>query len=76
MMTTLPFVLVVLFTMDDGQISAMETMQQYSSPLSCSMRAFIESEQARDRTYVCMTRENAADLLKGANSFIAKSTVR
>jgi hypothetical protein len=44
----------------------METAQQFDSPLSCSMRALIESEQVDDRTYVCVTRVQAEKLL--ANS--------
>ena len=63
MMTQLPYVLVILFSMPGGQHVVMETMQQYTSPLSCSMRAFIENEQVSDRTFVCVTREHAKRLL-------------
>ena len=63
MMTELPFVLLVLFAMPGGGHSVMETAQQFNSPLSCSMRAFIESEHVDDRTYVCVTRNDAEKLL-------------
>lgn len=63
MMTELPFVLLVLFAMPGGGHSVMETVQQFDSPLSCSMRAFIESEHVDDRTYVCVTRYDAEKLL-------------
>lgn len=64
MMSQLPYVLLVLFAMPDGGHSVMETAQQYDSPLSCSMRAFIENEHVKDRTYVCVTRGDAASLLR------------
>ena len=63
MMTQLPFVLLVLFAIPGGNHVAMETAQQFSSPLSCSMRAFIENEQVKDRTYVCVSRDRAEMML-------------
>ncbi len=63
MMTELPFVLLVLFAIPGGGPIVMETTQQFTSPLSCSMRAFIENEQADDRTYVCVDRSHAQSLL-------------
>jgi hypothetical protein len=63
MMTDLPFVLLVLFAMPNGGPVVMETTEQFSSPLSCSMQAFIENEQVNDRTYVCVTRDRAEMLL-------------
>lgn len=63
MMTELPFVLLVLFAVPDGGPIVMETAQQFTSPLSCSMRAFIENDQVKDRTFVCVTRDHAAMLL-------------
>lgn len=62
-MPQLPYVLLVLFTMPNGGHSVMETAYQYDSPLSCSMRAFIENDRVDDRTYVCVTRSHAALLL-------------
>jgi hypothetical protein len=62
-MTQLPFVLLVLIGIPGGNQVAMETTQQFSSPLSCSMRAFIENEQVKDRTYVCVTRDRAEMML-------------
>jgi hypothetical protein len=64
MMTELPFVLLVLFAMPNGNPIVMETTQQFSSPLSCSMRAFIENDEVYDRTYVCVSRGHAATLLE------------
>jgi hypothetical protein len=67
-MTPLPYVLVVLFALGDGSIMTMQTMQSFTSPLNCSMRAFIETETAGARsqaTYVCMAREKAAVFLDG-----------
>jgi hypothetical protein len=61
-MTGLPYVLIVLFAMSDGSVSAMRTAESYASPLKCSMRAFLENETARDRTYVCVTRDRATTL--------------
>lgn len=68
MMTQLPYVLLVLFAMPGGGHTVMETTQQYDSPLSCSMRAFIENEHVTDRTYVCVTRQHAETLLHPAQS--------
>jgi hypothetical protein len=63
MMTQLPFVLLVLFAIPgDGHV-VMETAQQFTSPLSCSMRALIENEGVDDRTYVCVSRNHAELLL-------------
>lgn len=63
MMTHLPFVLVVLIGIPGGSQVVMETTQQFGSPLSCSMRAFIENEHVKDRTYVCVTRDRAEMML-------------
>ena len=62
-MTSLPYVLVVLFAMSDGSVAPMATSQGFASPLACSMRAFMENESARERVYVCVTRERAEMLL-------------
>ena len=65
-MTGLPYVLVVLFALGDGSVLTMQTSQAFASPLNCSMRAFIENESVRTRsygTYVCMTKDNAATFL-------------
>ncbi len=64
-MTSLPYVLMVLFTLNDGRLVSMETNQAFASPLSCSMQAFLANEAARDRTYVCVTQERAAILTGG-----------
>ena len=69
MMTQLPYVLVILFSMPGGHHIVMETMQQYTSPLSCSMRAFIENEQVSDRTFVCVTRDHAMRLLNESRRY-------
>lgn len=58
-MTSLPYVLIILFTLSDGSIDVMRTSQSFASPLTCSMQAFLENETAPDRTYVCVTRERA-----------------
>lgn len=58
-MTSLPYVLIVLFALSDGSIEVMTTSQGFASPLTCSMQAFLENETARDRTYVCVSRERA-----------------
>lgn len=58
-MTSLPYVLVVLFAMSDGSVAPMATSQGFASPLACSMRAFMENEGAGERVYVCVTRERA-----------------
>ena len=66
-MTGLPYVLVVLFALGDGSVLTMQTSQSFTSPLNCSMRAFIENETGRQRshgTYVCMTSANAAVFLE------------
>ncbi len=62
-MTDLPYVQVILFALGDGSFITMDTSLQYRSPLSCSMAAFMENEKSRDRTYVCVTREDAVALL-------------
>ena len=65
-MTGLPYVLVVLFALGDGSVLTMQTSQAFTSPLNCSMRAFIENEAAVARcygTYVCMTKDNAENFL-------------
>ncbi len=64
-MTSLPYVLIVLFVLGDGSLATMQTSQSFDSPLSCSMRAFLENESSRDRTYVCVTREDAVALTGG-----------
>lgn len=61
-MSSLPYVLIVLFAMGDGSVTTIQTSQSFDSPLSCSMRAFLENESSRDRTYVCVTREDALAL--------------
>jgi len=61
-MNALPYLLIVLFNLNDGSLISMSTSQGFASPLSCSMRAFLENETARDRTYVCVTQEHAAKL--------------
>ena len=61
-MTTLPYVLIVLFTLTDGSIGVMRTSQGFTSPLSCSLQALMENETTDDRTYVCVTRERALAL--------------
>ena len=43
----------------------MDTWQSFQSPLTCSMQAFIESEGAKERTYVCVSRDRAVALLGG-----------
>lgn len=58
-MSSLPYVLIVLFAMGDGTVATIQTAQSFHSPLSCSMRAFLENESSRDRTYVCVTRQDA-----------------
>jgi hypothetical protein len=55
--------LVVLFAMSDGSVATMRSSQSFASPLSCSMRAFRESETARERIYVCTTSERVEMLL-------------
>lgn len=62
-MASLPYVLVVLFAMGDGSVATMRTSQSFASPVSCSMRAFMENETARERVYVCVDRERAEMLL-------------
>ena len=61
-MSSLPYVLIVLFAIGDGSVTTIQTSQSFHSPLSCSMRAFLENESSRDRTYVCVTREDALAL--------------
>ncbi|MEM7227027.1 MAG: hypothetical protein AAF495_28930 [Pseudomonadota bacterium] len=62
-MSSMPYVLVVLFTIGDGSVVAMKTWQSFASPLTCSMQAFMETESAKQRTYICVTREQASALL-------------
>jgi len=62
-MTQLPYVLVVLFSLNNGSVGVMDTAQTFNSALSCSMKAFIENESVKDRTYVCVTRDRAASLM-------------
>jgi hypothetical protein len=62
-MTQLPYVLIVLFSLNNGAVGIMDTSQTFASPMSCSMRAFIENETVDDRTYVCVTRDRAASLM-------------
>lgn len=65
-MTGLPYVLVVLFALGDGSVLTMQTSQAFTSPLNCSMRAFIENEAVHARnygTYVCMTKDHAETFL-------------
>jgi hypothetical protein len=58
-MTSLPYVLIILFALSDGSVEVMTTSQGFASPLTCSMQAFLENETAHDRTYVCVSRERA-----------------
>jgi len=60
--TSMPYVLIVLFSLSDGSIGMMKTWQSFASPLTCSMQAFLENETVQDRTYVCVTRERALAL--------------
>tara|TARA_R110000787_G_scaffold75747_10_gene167496 strand:+ start:1646 stop:1912 length:267 start_codon:yes stop_codon:yes gene_type:complete len=61
--TSLPYVLVILFALGDGSVITMNTEEQFSSPLSCSMKAFIENEKSRGRTFICVTRDHAVRLV-------------
>ena len=58
----MPYVLIVLFVLSDGSALVMNTSEGFSSPLTCSMQAFIENETVDDRTYICVTRERALAL--------------
>ena len=60
--TSMPYVLIVLFSLSDGSIGVMKTWQSFASPLTCSMQAFLENETVEDRTYVCVTRDRALAL--------------
>ena len=71
-MATLPYVLIVLFSLSDGSVGVMRTAQSYASPLSCSMQAFLENETVKDRTYVCVSREGATSLA-GENILVSES---
>lgn len=75
-MSQLPYVLLVLFAMPDGGQSVKDTAQQYESPQSCNVRAFIENDQTNDRTYVCVTRNNAENLLRTPRKQTAKAPPR
>ena len=66
-MTSLPYVLIVLFALNDGSFMVMRTSQSFASPLTCSMNAFLETETSKSRTYICVTRERA-DTLAGRNT--------
>ena len=66
-MTSLPYVLIVLFALNDGDYMIMRTSQGFVSPLTCSMHAFLENETSKSRTYVCVTRDRA-DQLGGNNA--------
>ena len=66
-MTSLPYVLIVLFALNDGSFMVMRTSQSFASPLTCSMNAFLETETSKSRTYICVTRERA-DALAGRNT--------
>ena len=70
-MTSLPYVLIVLFALGDGSVMIMQTSQSFASPLTCSMRAFLETDSARKRTYVCVTRDRAAVLAGGGGPLAA-----
>lgn len=61
-MTSMPYVLIVLFMFNDGSALVMNTSEGFASPMSCSMQAFIENESVHDRTYICVTRERAVAL--------------
>ena len=73
-MTTLPYVLIVLFAMGDGSVATMRTAQAFASPLSCSMRAFQENATARDRSYVCVSRASADMLTAHPQAELASAT--
>ena len=60
--SSMPYVLIVLFSLSDGSIGVMKTWQSFASPLTCSMQAFLENETAEDRTYVCVSRQRALAL--------------
>ncbi len=75
-MSQLPYVLLVLFAMPDGGHAVMKTAQQYDTPLSCSTRAFIENDQVTDRTYVCVTRDDAESLLRTSRQQTARTPTR
>ena len=60
--TSMPYVLIVLFSLSDGSIGVMKTWQSFASPLTRSMQAFLENETAEDRTYVCVARARALTL--------------
>ena len=61
-MTSMPYVLIVLFLFNDGSAMVMNTSEGFASPMSCSMQAFIDNETVQDRTYICVTRERALAL--------------
>lgn len=62
-MTQLPYILIVLFNLNNGAVGVMDTSQSFTSPMTCSMQAFIENETAESGTYVCVTRDRAASLM-------------
>lgn len=74
-MSSLPYVLIVLFSLGDGTLATMQTSQSFNSPLSCSMRAFLENESSRNRTYVCVTREDALALTGDATGLAVAQKV-
>lgn len=61
-MSQIFYVLIVLFVLSDGSIGVMRTSQTFTSPLSCSMQAFLENEATADRTYVCVAHERSIAL--------------
>ncbi len=70
-MTSLPYVLIVLFALDDGSVFAMRTSQSLSSPPTCSMQAVLENEAAGRRTHVCVLREHATALAGPAPDLVS-----
>ena len=68
--------MLVLFAMPDGGHTVKETAQQYDSPQSCNVRAFIENDQTDDRTYVCVTRDGAKTLLQTSRKPAAQTATR
>ena len=77
-MTSFPFVLVTLFALTDGTTVTMETSERFRSPLKCGIQALILSENAKGRTYVCMTRQAAQSFFVnsgGGSAFGPKGTL-
>jgi hypothetical protein len=62
-MTTAAFVILVLFSLSDGSVRAMSTLDSFDTPLVCSMRAHRANLKVDDRTYVCLSSRHAEQLL-------------